>query len=145
MTDAAEAAFEARMDDLPAAAAFVEAFCERNGIDVVDALRLTLVVEELFSNIVRHGYGAQSRGPIRLGLALEGRDVHVVCEDRAPPYDPRPSLKRMPEDLGEPVETRRVGGLGHWLVGRLVVVTSYVRQDDANVLVLRFRRSAEDR
>lgn len=134
-----EAVFDARMEELPATAAFVEAFCERHGIDVADALRLTLIVEELFSNIVAHGYGGEG-GTIRLGLLLEGHDVRIVCEDRAPPYDPRASLERMPKDLVEPIETRAVGGLGHWLVGHLVEDVSYVRQEDANVLLLRFRR-----
>ena len=133
-----EARFEATLDELPATAALVEAFCEAHGIDAADALRLTLIVEEMFSNIVLHGYRGED-GWVRLGLLLDGDDVLVVCEDRAPPYDPRSSLERMPADLGEPVETRGVGGLGHWLVGRLVVDASYVRQSDANVLSLRFR------
>lgn len=141
MSEPFDAIFEARMESLPAAAAFVEAFCELHGIDAADALRLTLIVEELFSNIVRHGYGGEGEGgSIRLGLMLDDHDVRIVCEDRAPPYDPRASLERMPADLGEPVETRAVGGLGHWLVGRLVEDVSYVRQEDANVLLLRFRR-----
>lgn len=140
MTEPVEAIFEARMEELAAAAALVEAFCERHGVDVGDALRLTLIVEELFSNIVRYGYREGEGGTIRLGLVLEGHDVRLVCEDRAPPYDPRASLQRVPADLGEPVETRGVGGLGHWLVGRLVVDVSYVRQQDANVLSLRYRR-----
>lgn len=144
MTAPVEARFDARMEELPATAALVEAFCEAHGIDVADALRLTLIVEELFSNIVTHGYGSEGGegGWIRLGLLLDEGDVLVVCEDRAPPYDPRPSLERMPADLGEPVETRGVGGLGHWLVGRLVVDASYVRQEDVNLLSLRFRRRA---
>ena len=139
MSEPVEATFAASMESLPETVAFVEAFCERHGIDVADTLRLTLIVEELFSNIVAHGYGGED-GWIRLGLVLDGHDVRIVCEDRAPPYDPRASLERMPKDLGDPVETRGVGGLGHWLVGRLVVETSYVRVGDANVLSLRFRR-----
>lgn len=134
-----ERSFDARLDAIPDGAAFVEAFCERNAIEPADTLRLTLVIEELFTNIVMHGYGEEAGGTIRLGLALDGRDVMIVCEDRAPAYDPRAALKRMPDDLGEPVETRRVGGLGQLLVGRLVDVTSYVRVQGANVLALRFR------
>lgn len=140
MSEAVEATFPASLDALPATAGLVEGFCDRHGIDIGDALRLTLIVEELFTNIVRHGYRGTGEGAIRLGLALDGHDVRIVCEDRAPPYDPRPSLEHMPADLGDPVETRGVGGLGHWLVGRLVVDVSYVRQEDANLLALTFRR-----
>ncbi len=140
MTGPAEATFDARMDELPATAALVESFCERHAIDVADALRLTLIVEELFSNIVAYGYGTGNCGPIRVELALDGQDVRVTFEDRAPPYDPRPSLGHTPKDLDDPVETRGVGGLGHWIVGRLVVDVTYARREDANVLSLRFPR-----
>jgi serine/threonine-protein kinase RsbW len=137
-----ERAFEARMEVLPSTAAFVAAFCGRNGIGTTDTLRLTLVVEELFTNIVTHGYGEEGVGMIRLRLAFDGRDVMLVCRDEAPPYDPRPALRRLPADLDEPVDKRGVGGLGNLLVGRLVDVSDYVRAGSANVLTLRFRRDA---
>ena len=137
-----ERAFEARMAVLPSTAAFVAAFCGRNGIGTTDTLRLTLVVEELFTNIVTHGYGEEGVGMIRLRLAFDGRDVTLVCRDEAPPYDPRPALRRLPADLDEPVDKRGVGGLGNLLVGRLVDVSDYVRAGSANVLTLRFRRDA---
>jgi anti-sigma regulatory factor (Ser/Thr protein kinase) len=79
---------------------------------------------------------------VRLRLALDGRDVTLVCRDEAPPYDPRPALRRLPADLDEPVDKRGVGGLGNLLVGRLVDVSDYVRAGSANVLTLRFRRDA---
>lgn len=137
-----ERAFEARMEVLPSTAAFVAAFCARSGIGAADTLKLTLVVEELFTNIVTHGYGEDGAGMIRLRLSLDGRDAILVCRDEAPPYDPRPALRRLPADLDEPVERRGVGGLGQLIVGRLVDVSSYLRDGGANVLTLRFRRDA---
>ena len=130
------------MEVLPSTAAFVAAFCGRNGIGTTDTLRLTLVVEELFTNIVTHGYGEGGVRRRRVRLALDGRDVTLVCRDEAPPYDPRPALRRLPADLDEPVEKRGVGGLGNLLVGRLVDVSDYVRAGSANGLTLRFRRDA---
>lgn len=140
-----ERSFEARVEVLPATAAFVAAFCGRNGIGTTDMLRLTLVVEELFTNIVMHGYGEDGAGMIRLSLAHDGRDVTLVCRDEAPPYDPRPALRRLPAGLDGPVEKRGIGGLGSLLVGRMVDVSGYLREDGANVLSLRFRRDAGPR
>lgn len=133
-----ESTFAAALDELPSTAAFVEAFCRRQAIGAGDVLRLTLIVEEVFTNVVRHGYRGGD-GWVRIALVADGRDVLVGVEDAAPPYDPRPALGRMPADLGDPVETRAVGGLGVWLVGRLVVDASYVRRPEGNVLSLRFR------
>ena len=140
-----ERAFEARREVLPSTAAFVAAFCGRNGIGTTDMLRLTLVVEELFTNIVMHGYGEDGAGMIRLSLAHDGRDVTLVCRDEAPPWDPRPALRRLPADLDEPVEKRGVGGLGNLLVGRLVDVSDYARSNGANRLTLRYRLGSGSR
>lgn len=132
--------FTAKFDAVVETAAFVATFCRRHGVDSGDALRVTLVVEELFLNIVMHGYGGEGEGTVRLALALEERDVLVICEDRAPAYDPRPALERVPADLDEPLETRGVGGLGQFLVGQLVSAAHYERAGDANRVTLRLAR-----
>ena len=56
---------EARMASLPRATAFIEAFCAKHAIDPQDALRLLLLVEELFTNTVMHGHGGGSAAPVR--------------------------------------------------------------------------------
>lgn len=133
--------FTATFDAVVETAAFVAEFCKRHGVDSSDALRVTLVVEEVFLNIVMHGYGGEGGGTVRLALALEESHVVVVCEDRAPAYDPRPAFERVPADLDDPVETRGVGGLGQFLVGQLVSAAHYERAGDANRLTLRIGRT----
>ena len=140
MTESDEAIFEARLDAVEATAAFVAAFCERRGVGGHDALRVMLVVEELFLNIVMHGYRGAEGGTVRLALALDAYDVLLTCEDAAPPYDPREALAATPDDLDAPVEERRVGGLGQWLVGNLVEVERYERDGGRNRVTLRLRR-----
>lgn len=133
--------FAATFDAVVETAAFVAEFCKRHGVDGSDALRVTLVIEELFLNIVMHGYGGEGEGTVRLALALEETYVVVVCEDRAPAYDPRPAFERVPADLDDPVEARGVGGLGQFLVGQLVSAAHYERAGDANRLTVRINRA----
>src|SRR5580693_6441012 len=52
--------FKARMSLLPEATVFVERFCSLHRVGRQDLLRLTLIVEELFTNTVGHGYGGES-------------------------------------------------------------------------------------
>jgi serine/threonine-protein kinase RsbW len=132
--------FDARLDAVGATASFVASFCAHHGVGREDMLRITLVVEELFLNIVAHGYGEGSGGAVRLALSLDAAHVRLVCEDRAPPYDPRDALATAPGDLEAPVEERAIGGLGQWLVGNLVEVERYERDGGVNRVVLRMPR-----
>jgi serine/threonine-protein kinase RsbW/sigma-B regulation protein RsbU (phosphoserine phosphatase) len=132
--------FDARLDAVGATASFVASFCAHHGVASDDALRLTLVVEELFLNIVAHGYREAPGGSVRLALSIDAGDVRLVCEDRAPPYDPREAMASAPDDLEAPLEDREVGGLGQWLVGNLVEVERYERVGEVNRVTLRLRR-----
>jgi anti-sigma regulatory factor (Ser/Thr protein kinase) len=134
--------FQARMSMLPVIAAFVASFCDRHGITHDDALRLTLIVEELFTNSVTYGYGGDSDAPVELTLSVEASDIMLVYADAAPPFDPlsRPPLPSA--DLVAPPESRSVGGLGVHLARHLVAGARYAREDDRNRLWLTVRRGS---
>ena len=132
-----ERVFSAQLRQLPETATFIEAFCDRHGIGLPDALRLTLVVEELFTNTVLHGYRGDSDAPIRVALALDGDAVALLYEDLAPAHDP---LVRLPASATDPEATlgsRPVGGLGMLLVTELAEAARYARTDGRNRLWLR--------
>jgi serine/threonine-protein kinase RsbW len=134
--------FEARMAMLPETAAFVESFCALHGIERADALRLTVIVEELFTNTVEHGYGSESDAPIRIALSIASDEVAVFYEDAAPRYDPLDRLSRT-SDLDAAVESRPIGGLGIELVRQLTKGARYVHEDGCNRLWLRLRCGRE--
>jgi serine/threonine-protein kinase RsbW len=120
--------------------AYVHAFCARNAIATEDALRLKLVVEELFTNTVRHGYGIEGDAPIRIALEATQDEIAVIYEDEAVPFDPTdrdfaPGSKQASAD-----SSRRVGGLGLRLLGQLVKDGRYVREEGCNRLWLRLQR-----
>ena len=128
--------FPARMAMLAETAAFVESFCGRHGLSRDAALRITLIVEELFTNTIAHGFKGESDTLIGIGLARGDDHVEVRFEDRAPPYDPMERLRSSPASLGAPVETRPIGGLGMHLVGKLSASVRYAHEDGMNRLWL---------
>jgi anti-sigma regulatory factor (Ser/Thr protein kinase) len=127
--------FAARLEALPETAIFVDAFCARNGLGTEIALRLTLVVEELFTNSVMHGYGGECDAPIEIALATLGDKIALCYEDAAPAYDPL-SRFAAPDHLLGTVESRPAGGLGIHLVRELIANSRYAREAGRNRLWL---------
>src|SRR5713101_4618040 len=126
MTAGEPRVFEARMRELPETAAYVESFCIRHGISRRDALRITLIIEELFTNTIEHGYHGESGAPIHIALSAGIDAVALVYEDAAPRYDPLSRLSGPSSDLAASVDSRPIGKLGIHLIRQLTEGARYV-------------------
>jgi serine/threonine-protein kinase RsbW len=132
MTPHPQRSFQARMDCLPMATAFVEAFCELQGIGHADTLRLTLIVEELFTNTVHHGHGGDCEAPVDITLAADGSFLALRYEDTAPAFDPLQHLGSAAPDWDAAAEDRRIGGLGLHLMVQMAHSLDYSFTEDRN-------------
>jgi anti-sigma regulatory factor (Ser/Thr protein kinase) len=133
--------FPARMDSLPQALAYVQASCRRNRVAQPDALRLTLVLEELFTNTVVHGHGGASEAAVRLAIGATATHLSLHFEDEAPPFDPLRHLAETVPQRDLPTEQRPVGGLGLPLVAELAERFEYERRGRRNCLRVLLRRT----
>src|ERR1044072_4214177 len=88
---------------------FLNDFCTRQGVGREHCLRINLVVEELFTNTVRHGHRGDSDAPVWLSVDAEPNEVHIVYEDTAPPFNPYALFASAPDTT---LSLRRIGGLG---------------------------------
>ena len=140
MTAADACTVPARMDCLAEAIEFVEAFCADRGVAGSDGLRLSLVVEELFTNTVTHGHGGDSDAPVRIGLRVDATHVELSYEDSAPPFDPLDHAARSPVDPAADLADRPVGQLGLALVVSMAERAAYERADGCNRVRLALRR-----
>ena len=103
--------------------------------------RLTLSLDEIVSNVIRHGYSDTNDHVVEVRLTVRDGIVTAVIEDDGHPYDPRES----PEpDLTLPVEQRGPGGLGIYLVKQMMDSIDYQRRDDRNVLTVTASRRDGD-
>jgi serine/threonine-protein kinase RsbW len=117
-----------------AADAFDE-FCLSANVPNVAKWRFQLALDELLSNIVRHGY-AGAAGHVSLTFARTADAVAVEIVDTAREFDPR----RAPApDVTSPLESRRPGGLGVFLAESLLDELSYERRGDENHVTLVWR------
>jgi anti-sigma regulatory factor (Ser/Thr protein kinase) len=128
--------FEARMDALASALAFVEEACAAEGMGRPDVLRMVFIVEELFTNTVTHGHGGDCALPIDVALTVDDGQARLSYADSAPAHDPLAGIKGAPGTLATSISLRPVGGLGAYLVGHLIESARYRREDGRNVLEL---------
>ena len=128
--------FTADTKVLPEVVAFAAAVAREAGFDGVARLFVELIIEELFTNSVVHGYGGDCSEPVWVGVADEDGKLSLTYEDAAPPYDP---LGEPDSDLNAPLEARRVGGLGIPLVKALSESVTYDRYDGRNRLTVVLR------
>ena len=126
--------FPARRDALPQVEGFLAEVCAGAGLGREACLRLTLLVEELFTNTVVHGHGADSDAPVLLDFEVAAGRIVLVYEDTAPPHDPFAVVDAPDSDAR--VEDRLVGGLGVLLVSAMAQQVEYRRAGDRNRISL---------
>jgi anti-sigma regulatory factor (Ser/Thr protein kinase) len=117
----------------------VAAFLHSAGVDARAVHHVSLVLEELLTNILYHGDASDQ--PASITLTVEPDRIAGEIGDRGKPFDPRDAP---PPELDAPLETRKVGGLGIHIVRHLTAALDYQRQDNQNwtsFCVLRDRRA----
>lgn len=127
---------------LPETAAVIANFARRHGLSQRIVFALELAIDELGSNIIRHGFKEQAEGArINLALCIEDCAATATFFDNAPAFDP---LEDAPApDTTSNIETRAVGGLGVHLVKSLSDDARYERTDGQNQLTLLWNRKAD--
>jgi serine/threonine-protein kinase RsbW len=125
-------------DGLRAAASALERFEAAHALDPEAAWPVHVALDEVLSNVVRHGFAGRSKTRIEVTFALKTDGLEVTVVDDGPEWNP---LTLPPPDTASPLEARRPGGLGVHLVRKLMDRVAYTREDDRNRLV--FARRCE--
>ena len=129
----AELEYAATMDSLHAALGAIEQACNAWKISPDLVSRVLIVVEELFSNTIKYGYGGECARAIR--LRLTARPFTIVYEDDAPPFDP--THWKSPDNEALALDERPEGRAGIAMVMGLCG-TVYEPQAEGNRLVMTF-------
>lgn len=110
----------------------IAAWAEQLRIPQAATSAMTLMLEELVTNSIRHGYAeGGAGGSIDVRLETDGATLAASVSDAAPPFNP---LELPAPDTASAMEERVVGGLGVHLVRRLAHSVDYRRVDGRNVV-----------
>jgi serine/threonine-protein kinase RsbW len=126
------------ISEIPEISTRLETMMQANGFPDEDILDTQLAVEEAITNIIMHGY-REVNGAITISCHSGTGVMEIRLEDRAPPFDP---LSLPEPDLDGDIEERKIGGLGIFLIRRVMDEIRYRYEDGKNILVLTKRKKA---
>lgn len=131
----------AHLDNLQKLVSFVTECAGRQGYSPEEMHRIELAAEEALVNICRYAYPREA-GEIEISCRA-GRDASIIeITDTGIPFD---CSEATCPDLEARLCDRKIGGLGIYLMHRMVDEVSYRRDGDRNILTLVYRRRKKDR
>ncbi len=122
-----------RLADLDVLCEHVATFCESCGIAKKQKFEINLALDELFTNIINHGFDDEAEHQIQVTCARNDEIVKITIRDDGVPFNP---LQAPQPDLKCTFGDREIGGLGIHLIKAYIDQIEYQREDDANVLTL---------
>lgn len=114
--------------------------CARaQGFDQKRIYEIELAVEETLVNIFNYAY-PEPPGDIEINCKLENGRFIIEIIDSGIPFD---MTSLTDPDLTADVEERKIGGLGIFLVKKMVDEVRYRREGDRNILTLAVKKEKE--
>jgi serine/threonine-protein kinase RsbW len=127
--------FPATIKGLHAALEAIETFSSAWKLQSGLVSRVRIIVEELFTNTIKYGYGGECDRPVRLHLTIDSI-VRLTFEDDAPQFDP---TCWQPDGHSGELHQRPEGQAGIPLIMSLSSDVQYMARSGGNRLVISIR------
>ena len=101
--------------------------------------RLLIAADEVFTNISAYAYPGTT-GQVEVSAEQAGAELRLIFKDAGKPFDP---LQTEDPDTGIPLSERKIGGLGIFVVKKLMDKVEYRRENGRNILILTKRMTPE--
>jgi len=111
----------------------INKFCEENSISNKKRQDISLIVDELASNVIFYAYPSNERHSFSLAISISNDIVTIKIIDSGIPFNP---LAKADPDTDLNAEERQIGGLGIFLVKQLAEAVTYRREKDQNHLTI---------
>lgn len=109
-------------DNLALIREFTKSSAEEIGFSDEVAGKIVLAVDEACTNIIKHAYKYSPNGDIYISIKLDDSRFTISITDEGKHFDPN----KIPEpDLQEYYKQKRVGGLGMFLMKKLMDEVKY--------------------
>jgi len=124
---------DAKLENLSVIADFISSSMSQLGIEA-GVFEVQTAVDEACTNIIKYAYSEEG-GVITITCESQDNDFVVTIRDNGKPFDPS---SVPPPDLEADLDKRRIGGLGIYLMKKLMDDVSYsFDARKGNILVMR--------
>lgn len=129
-----------RIEEAPKVTELIENEVSNAGFPQKDVFEILIAVDEILSNIVYYAYGESGIGKIDVAGIINNSTVELEFSDEGVEFDP---LKKEDPDTTVPVDQREIGGLGIFLVKKLMNSVEYTRVGQKNKLKITKTKTGE--
>ena len=122
------------VQEIPQLNAFIDEVCESHDLDPMTSMEMNLALEEAVVNVMTYAYPEGTKGYVDISVQSDNGSLVFVISDSGKPFDP---TTREEVDTSLPAEQREIGGLGIFLVRKMMDDIKYEYKDGHNILTLR--------
>ena len=109
-------------------------YCKEQSVSEDTILELSLVLEEILTNIIKYSYDDTLVHEIAVEIEKDSESLKFRVEDDGKPFDP---TEHYNPDIEKDFEDREIGGMGIHLIKRLMDVVEYEFSNGRNILVVK--------
>lgn len=111
----------------------VAEFSRKHSVAEKIIFTLHLAIDEILTNIISYGYSDSDDHNIDIHYSFQEDYLKLVITDDSNPFDPA----NAPEpDINSDLESRKIGGLGIYLIKNMMDGIEYSSENGKNTLVL---------
>ena len=124
-----EISLKPSLDNLDQVTDFIDNLLSEGGVSNKLIFKVNMAIDEIYSNIARYSGATEAR----VGCNVSENKVSLRFVDNGSPYDP--TVKEDP-DTTLSADEREIGGLGIYMVKKIMDDISYEYKDGRNILIL---------
>jgi sigma-B regulation protein RsbU (phosphoserine phosphatase) len=125
------------INEIPRLHAFIQTLSDDIDLDHAQAMSLNLALEEAVSNVMLYAYPEGTEGLVEVEAVILDDRLEFKVSDSGVAFDP--TVARAP-DLAADLKDRPIGGLGIFLVKRIMDQVTYTRENGKNILSMTKQR-----
>ena len=132
-SDSRQIVLKNRIEEISRMSEFLEEISQEHGVSMEHAFNINLAIEEAITNVIMYAYPKDEEHEITLSVRHIDNRLIFKLIDTGKEFDP---TVQPDADVTLSLEERPIGGLGIFLIRKIMDTVKYRRVDDRNVLTM---------